>query len=117
MITKFFADRPKECFRLRNYKWETIFHIAAKANSIESLKIIIGSSFFIDQLLKKDFKGNTAIHIAAKHGHIETLTYLCQNATKGFLEIQNDFGLTAIEAAKEKLRLHEGSKADKIARI
>jgi ankyrin repeat protein len=102
MIAKFFTERPKECFGLRNYKWETIFHIAAKANSVESLKLIIGNATFIDQLLKKDYKGNTAMHIAAKHGHIEILTFLCQNATKGFLEIQNDFGYTVIEAAKEK---------------
>lgn len=77
MIAKFFADRPKECFKLRNYKWETIFHVAAKANSLESLKLIVGRTVFIDQLLCKDYAGNTAIHIAAKNGNIEVLTYLC----------------------------------------
>jgi ankyrin repeat protein len=77
MIEKFFAGRPKECFKLRNYKWETVFHIAAKANSLDSLKLIVGRAVFIDQLLKKDYAGNTAIHIAAKNGNMEILKYLC----------------------------------------
>lgn len=48
MIEKFFSGQAKECFKLRNYKWETIFHVAAKANSLESLKVIIGKTVFID---------------------------------------------------------------------
>lgn len=48
MIAKFFSDRPRDCLKLRNYKWETIFHIAAKANSVESLKLIVGNTVFID---------------------------------------------------------------------
>lgn len=113
MISKFFADRPQDCFRLRNYKWETIFHIAAKSNSVQSLKLIIGNSVFIDQLLKKDYMGNTAIHIAAKNGSLETLRFLCQNVTKSFLQIENDFGFNPHEASKEKLRLMENALASK----
>jgi len=115
MINKYFVDRARDCFKLRNYKWETIFHIAAKSNSLESLKLIIGNSVFIDQLLKKDYAGNTPIHIAAKNGNIEILTYLCQNATKRFLEIQNDFGFTPYEAAREKCNLMEAALATKDA--
>lgn len=77
MISKYFADRPRDCFALRNYKWQTVFHIAAKHDSVESLKLIIGSSVFIDQLLKKDYNGNTAIHTAAKQGSLKVLAFLC----------------------------------------
>ena len=113
MIEKYFSDRPKECFKLRNYKWETIFHIAAKTNSLDSLKLICGRTVFISQLLKKDYAGNTAIHIAAKSGSLEVLTFLCKFVTKGFLEIQNDFGFTPFEAAKEKFRLMEVASQSK----
>lgn len=113
MIAKYFSDQPKEIFKLRNYKWETIFHIAAKYNSLESLKLIIGKTVFIGQLLKKDYAGNTAIHVAAKSGNLEMLTFLCQHVTKGFLEIQNDFGFKPFEAAQEKFRLMEDAAKNK----
>jgi len=54
---------------LKNYKHETIFHIAAKFNSLNSLKQLIGRSVFIEELVKKDFKGDTPLHLAAKNGN------------------------------------------------
>lgn len=103
----------KECFKLRNYKYETIFHITAKYNSLESLKIILGKVVFLGQLLKKDYAGNTAIHIASKYGNIEMLEFLCKSVTKNFLQIQNDFGFTPFEVAKEKFRLMETAMKNK----
>jgi len=47
MIEKYFCNMTKACFKLRNYKYETIFHIAAKHNSVESLKLILGKTVFI----------------------------------------------------------------------
>ena len=82
-----FFNKTKEYFPLRNYKYETVFHICAKHNSIESLKIIVDKCVFIQQLLKKDYVGNTAIHVAAKSGSKEVLEFLCTSVTKNFLEI------------------------------
>lgn len=42
-------------FKMRNYKYETIFHIAGKNNALKSLKYIVGKSVFIDEMLKRDF--------------------------------------------------------------
>ena len=76
MIEKQFSGGP-EYFKLRNYKYETIFHIAAKNNSLNSIKYIVGKSIFIEQLLKRDYEGNTAFHSAAKAGNGEILKWLC----------------------------------------
>lgn len=65
MIKKYFT-KGREYFKLRNYKYETIFHIAAKYNSIDVLREIVGRAVFIEELVKKDFKGDTAFHVAAK---------------------------------------------------
>jgi len=72
MIKKYFK-KSKDYFNLRNYKNETIFHIAAKFNSVDSLVELIGRSVYIEELVKKDFKGDTPLHIAAKNGNIEIL--------------------------------------------
>lgn len=99
--------KGKEYFVLRNYKNETILHIAAKHNALESLKKLLGRAIFTPLLLKKDYKGDTCFHVAAKHGSLEVIEFLGGGATRAFLEIQNDFGLTAVEAAQEKIRLLE----------
>lgn len=72
MIRKIFR-KGKQYFSLRNYKYETIFHMAAKHNSLQAIKEIVQSSIFIEELLKKDYKGDTPMHIAARRGHIEIL--------------------------------------------
>ena len=56
-------------------------------------------------MLKKDYEGNTAIHVAAKAGSLEMLDFLLSSVTSGFLEMQNDFGFTPLEATTNKLRL------------
>ena len=114
MLEKYFT-KSKEYFTLRNYKYETIFHVCAKNNSIESLKRLVGKSVFIQQMLKKDYVGNTAIHVAAKSGSLEVLEFLCTSVTSNFLEIQNDFGFTALDAAQEKFVLLEESLGAKQA--
>ena len=86
MLEKYFTKNT-EYFRLRNYKYETVFHICAKNNSIESLKKLVGRFVFIQQMLKKDYVGNTAIHVAAKAGALEVLEFLCTAVTPSFLEI------------------------------
>ena len=93
MIQKQFRG-GKEYFTMRNYKYETIFHIAAKNNALASLQYIVGRSVFIDQLFKRDYEGNTPLHSAAKAGNLQILEWLCSMATRGFTEIQNDFGFT-----------------------
>lgn len=106
MINKYFK-KTRDYFSLRNYKWETIFHVAAKANAVESIKKLVGRCVFLPHMLKKDYEGNTAIHVAAKLGSIEMLDFLLSSVTPGFLEIQNDFGFTPQESAQQKARLME----------
>ena len=86
IIKKYFT-KGRDYFALKNYKHETIFHIAAKFNSLSSLQALVGKQVFIEELVKKDFKGDTPLHLAAKNGHIDVLDYLMSLCTKGFLDI------------------------------
>ena len=95
MIRRYFK-KGKEGFNIRNYKHETIFHVAAKHNSVASLRELIGRSIYIEELLKKDFKGDTPLHTAAKNGHIEILEFFLSACSRHFLDFQNDFGFTVI---------------------
>lgn len=106
MLEKYFHS-SREYFNLRNYKYETVFHVCAKNDSLDALKTLLGRNVFITQLLKKDYVGNTPIHVAAKSGNIETLKFLCSSASPNFLKMQNDFGFTPLEAAQEKYHLIE----------
>ena len=114
MLEKYFHS-TREYFKLRNYKYETVFHICAKNGSLDALKKLLGRIVFISQLLKKDYVGNTPIHVAAKSGSLETLQFLCKAATRSFLNMQNDFGFTPLEAAQEKSYLMEESWSNKMA--
>ena len=98
MLEKYFHS-TKEYFKLRNYKYETIFHVCAKHNAVDALKTLLGRQVFIGQLLKKNYVGDTAIHVAAKTGNKEVLEFLIAAVTPNFLKMQNDFGFTAAEAA------------------
>ena len=91
MVKKYFIT-PKAYFELRNFKFETIFHVAAKNNSLKSLKTMLGKGVFQEQLIKRDFKGDTPIHVAAKSGSWEILYYFLTASTPSFLELENDFG-------------------------
>lgn len=86
MIKQYFK-RNKDYFSYRNYKYETIFHIAAKYNSIEALKALICKTVFIEEMLNKDFKGDTPIHLAAKYGSLEVLEFYLTAVSRRFLEI------------------------------
>lgn len=114
MITKYFHS-TRDYFKLRNYKYETIFHICAKHNALEAMQELLGRTVFISQLLKKDYVGNTPIHVAAKSGSVETLKFLLTSSTPTFLKMQNDFGFTPVEAAQEKYHLMEESFSSKQA--
>lgn len=57
--------------------------------------------------MKRDYEGNTPLHTACKSGSLETLEWLLSNVTSGFLEMQNDFGFTPLEAAEQKALLYE----------
>ena len=89
----------KSQFHVRNYKQESLFHLAAKHNSVIALEALVGRASFFEELLKKDFKGDTPMHLAAKGGALEVLRFFMCAATPAFLTIQNDFGLTPLEAA------------------
>lgn len=86
MLEKYF-HATKEYFKLRNYKYETIFHICAKHESLDALKQLLGRTVFLSQLLKKDHVGNTPIHVAAKSGSLDLLKFLCTAATPNFLKM------------------------------
>lgn len=97
----------RDYYKLRNYKYETIFHIAGKNNALSSLQYLVGKAVFIDQMFKRDFEGNTPLHSACKAGSFEVLEWMSRLVTKGFFEIQNDFGFTPLQAAKEKAYLYK----------
>ena len=111
MIKKQFKE-GKGYFSLRNYKYETIFHKAAKHNAVDALKATIGKAIFIKELLRKDYEGNTPIHSAAKAGSVDALEFLLSAATRGFTEMQNDFGLTPYQLADQKHRLMQKAVHD-----
>ena len=103
MIEKYFK-RGREYFTYRNFKYETIFHMAAHYNSVDAIDKIVRKSSIVDELFKKDYKGDTACHVAAKSGHWEILEYFFKNSIKSIMSIQNDFGFNIEEVIKEKIR-------------
>jgi ankyrin repeat protein len=58
--------KQRDYFTLRNYKNQSVFHIAAKHNALDALKILIDIHVFSDELVKKDYNGNTPLHLAKK---------------------------------------------------
>jgi ankyrin repeat protein len=104
MVRKYFTN-GKAYFDLRNFKYETIFHTAAKHNSEASMRALLGRSVFLDALVRRDFKGDTPLHTAAKAGSLQILEMYLTAATPAFLELQNDFGLTPLQSVKEKISL------------
>ena len=87
---------------MRNYKNETLFHIASKFNSVEALEALNKRNVILEELLKKDYKGDTPLHTAAKQGNFEVLEYYLHSCNRNFIEVQNDFGLTVLESARAK---------------
>ena len=77
----------KNYYHLRNYKQETLFHVAAKHNSVQALETLNKRAVFFEELIKKDFKGDTPFHLAAKAGALEMMRYLMRSATAPFLSI------------------------------
>ena len=65
MVRRLFK-KGRDYFNLRNYKHESIFHVAARSNAVESLEVLIDEQIFTEELLKKNYKGDTPMHIAAK---------------------------------------------------
>ena len=101
MVLNYFQARScEDYFDHRNFKYESIFHIAGKHNSINSLKALLRGSIFVEELLKRDFKGDTPLHTAAKSGSLDILKFFLSACTPAFLELQNDFCLTPHEALR-----------------
>ena len=92
-----------DIFQLRNYKYQTIFHIAAKYNSLESLEHLLGKNIFLQELLKRDYKGNTPLHSAFISGSLDILNFYLTRCTEKFLFFKNDDGLTPQDAMLHKL--------------
>ena len=86
-MVKLYFTKNKEYFDLRNHKYETVFHIAAKHNSVQSLKAMLGQTVFIEEMLKRDFKGDTPMHAAAKAGSLEIMEFFLSSVSYSFLEI------------------------------
>jgi ankyrin repeat protein len=96
--------KGKDYMNLRNYRNETIFHLAAKNNALESLKILIDGAAFAEELVKKDYKGDTPMHHAAKNGHLEVLQFFIEASSPLLLDLQNDFSQTVKVCAEDKLQ-------------
>lgn len=72
MVRKYFTN-GKAYFDIRNFKYETVFHTAAKHDSEESMIALLGKSVFLEELIKRNFKGDTPLHTAAKSGSLKIL--------------------------------------------
>lgn len=46
MIEKYFK-KTSQYFSLRNYKYETVFHIAARHDAVDALKAVTGKCVFL----------------------------------------------------------------------
>jgi ankyrin repeat protein len=97
MVQDYFTN-GRIYFELRNYKYESVFHIAGKNNSILSIKALVKRIIFQEELLKRDFKGDTPLHSAAKSGSLDVLSFYLTACTPNFLLLENDFGLTPLFA-------------------
>ena len=111
MINKYFK-KGKQYFHIKNFRNQNLFHIAGKYNSLEALQSITKDNAFLEELIKRDFKGDTPLHTAAKNGSVEVLEYFLSNCTPKFTEVENDFGLTPLEAVREKINLQESKEDD-----
>lgn len=109
MINKYFK-KGKQYFHIKNFKNQNLFHVAGQFNSYEALLSIVKNNIFFEELLKKDIKGDTPLHSAAKNGSAEVLEFYMNNSGNKFLEIENDFSLTPLEAVKEKLKFLESEE-------
>ena len=116
-MVKYLFKKGKDYYSLRNYKNESIFHVAGKFNSIDALKILIDDQPFQEEVIRKDYLGDTPLHKAGKRGNIPMVEfYLSPTNSKTdrmILDLQNDFGLTVFEAVNDKIKLLEDSIAMK----
>lgn len=112
MVTDYFVN-GKIYFDLRNYKYETVFHMAGKKNSASSIKALVQKACFQEELLKRDFKGDTPLHSAAKAGSIDVLSFFLTACTPRFMELENDFGMTPLVAVQEKISMIRDKVSDK----
>lgn len=109
MVMRLFK-KGRDYFNIRNYKNESIFHVAAKSGATDSIKILIDGITFTEELLKKDYLGNTPLHYAARKGNLSILEFFVNEGgepTRQMLDLQNDFALTVREAVLEKIRHFE----------
>jgi ankyrin repeat protein len=74
-MVKYLFKKGKDYYSLRNYKNESIFHIAGKYNATEALKLLIDEQPFQEEVIRKDFLGDTPLHKAGKRGNISILEY------------------------------------------
>jgi ankyrin repeat protein len=74
MVQRLFK-KGRDYFNIRNYKNESIFHVAAKSGSTDSIRILIDGITFTEELLKKDYLGNTPLHYAGRKGNLAILEF------------------------------------------
>ena len=75
-MVKYLFKKGKDYQSLRNYENESIFHMAGKSNSIDSLIILNDGMPYQEEIIKKDYKGDTPMHKAGKRGHIKMLEFM-----------------------------------------
>mmetsp|Transcript_24832 Transcript_24832/g.24603 ORF Transcript_24832/g.24603 Transcript_24832/m.24603 type:complete len:388 (+) Transcript_24832:140-1303(+) len=109
MIGKYFK-KGKQYFHIKNFKNQSLFHVAGKYNAYEALISIVKNHIFFEELLKRDIKGDTPLHSAAKRGSAEVLEFYLKNCSNKFLEIENNFGHTPLEAVKDKIKFIESEE-------
>ena len=103
--------------KFRNYQNNTIFHVAAFRDSLECIEEIVDNNFIFEELLIRNYVGDTCFHIAAKSGSTRILKYFMSRSTRKFLEVENDFGFTPLEALNEEMKLISDDRGEDLARM
>ena len=92
--------KQKDYFTLRNFKNQSIFHVAAKYNALDALKILIDIHVFSDELVKKDYNGNTPLTVAKKKQNRIIYDFFLEsipeNGKQVCQQIENDLGINAV---------------------
>ena len=86
--------------------------MAAKHNALEAIEKVVGKGVFGQEMIEKDYKGDSPVHTAAKCGSGAVLRYYLENGSGRFVEMKNDFGLTALEAVRAKIKYMEDNEGE-----
>ncbi|KAL3509390.1 hypothetical protein ACH5RR_028791 [Cinchona calisaya] len=89
----------------------SILHFAAKNGKHEIIRYILKDKQFEVLVNMKDKQGNTSLHLAAMHWHPKIVSALTWDSRVN-LALENDEGMTALDAASVTLEMHPHFNSD-----